>query len=380
MTTFSMNFYPAIIIRIDKTKLMEYPIYKVVIDMEDEVTGLSAVSLVEHPAVERNFLLFKEDRMLFVADDEKQIISGVALLADTPIYRRNERGEYYVVFEKDIIRQLVEKYSKNGLLNSVNLQHNEHTFVNSVIMVESIIIDKERGVCPIEFNDCPDGSWIVSYHVQDKELWNEIKKGDWFRGFSVEITAGLELLETKEVEPKENENKPKKNKMNKLFKLAKTILKLADVVTDKATLIIEGEIEVGKPVFVEVEGEPIEAEDGEYTLEDGRVIVIEGGVIAEIRPVEEEKPVEAEETLEEEVTPEETPENEEIEGYKKRIEELEAEVADKDAKIAELEAEIATLKGTVAEQEEKLKMSVETPLTKKNKVENRENKALKYFS
>lgn len=344
---------------------MNLPIYKIMIDFNDEETGLTAVSLVDYPAVEKDFLLFDRQDMLFTTDDDKQIISGIALLADTPIYRRNERGEYYVVFEKDTIRQLVEKYSKQGLLNNVNLQHQSDTFVNDVYMIESYLIDKQRGICPIEFKDVPDGSWYVSYFVEDKGLWNEIKNGDIFNGFSVEISAHLEM--------NANTNK-ENNSMNKFFKLAKMLLKLGEVKTDKATLIIEGELEVGKPVFVEIEGEPVPAEDGEYTMEDGVVVVVADGAIAEIRPVEE-TPAKEPETIEteEEAPAIETEPNAEVEELKAIIAELEAAIAEKDAKIAELE-------GQIAEQEEKLKMSVETPLKKLGKTTNKENKALKYFS
>lgn len=338
---------------------MNLPIYKIKIDMDDELTGLSAVSLVDYPAVEKDFLLFDKQKMLFTANDEKQIISGIALLADTPIYRRNQYGEFYVVFEKDTIRQLVEKYSKQGLFNSVNLMHQQDAFVDSVYLIESLIIDKNRGICPTEFSDCPDGSWYVSYYVDNKALWDEIKKGEWFNGFSVEISANLEMKSNKE-----------NNNMNKFFKLAKMILKLGEIKTDKETLIIDGEVEVGKPVFVESEDGPIEAPDGEYVAEDGMKIIVEAGIIKEI--IVEEAPVEEViEELEEEVIIEETP-NPEIEEMKRRIAELEAMIAEKDAKIAELEA-------IIAEQDEKLKMSVETPLTKKN-ITNKENKALKYFS
>ena len=332
--------------------------------MDDITTGLTAVSLVDCPAVERDFLLFDKQEMLFKADEDKQIISGIALLADTPIYRRNQNGEFYVVFEKDTIRQLVEKYSKQGLFNSVNLMHQSDSFVNNVYLIESLIIDKERGICPTEFSDCPDGSWYVSYYVDNKELWNEIKNGEWFNGFSVEITANLEM--------NKNTNKNKFD-MNKMLKLAKMLLKMAEIKTDKAVLIIQGDLEVGKPALVDVEGELLPAEDGTYITEDGATITIVEGVIAEI--VEAETP--AEEPVEEpmEETPAEEPveePNAEVEELKKKIEELEATIAEKDATIAELE-------GKIAEQEEKLKMSVETPLTKKNKMENKENKALKYF-
>lgn len=333
--------------------------------MEDTTTGLTAVSLVDFPAVEKDFLLFDKQEMLFTANEEKQIISGIALLADTPIYRRNQNGEFYVVFEKETIRQLVEKYSKQGLFNSVNLMHQSDTFVNNVYLIESLIIDKQRGICPKEFTDCPDGSWYVSYYVDNKDLWNEIKNGEWFNGFSVEITANLEL--------NKNTNKAE-YEMNKFFRLAKMLMEFTEIKTDKETLIINGDLEVGKTVAVETEEGPIEAADGEYTAEDGTIIIVEAGVIVEIKPVDEtpaEEP-KKEEEMEDETPAEETP-NAEVEELKAKVAELEAIIAEKDATIAELEAK-------VAEQEEKLKMSVETPLTKKNKAVNKENKALKYFA
>ena len=348
---------------------MNLPVYKIKIDMDDTTTGLSAVSLVDCPAVERDFLLFDKAEMLFKADDEKQIISGIALLADTPIYRRNQNGEFYVVFEKDTIRQLVEKYSKNGLFNSVNLQHQSDKSVNNVYLIESLIIDKERGICPNEFSDVPNGSWYVSYYVENESLWNEIKNGDWFNGFSVEITAGLEM------------NKHKNNTefdMNKFFKLAKMLLKLGEIKTDKETLIIEGDIEVGKPALIAVEEELEPAPDGEYVAEDGTVIIVAEGVITEIKPVEE-TPTEETIEAEEETPTEETP-NAEIDELNAKIAELESKIAELEATIAEKDAEIESLKATIGEQEEKLKMSVETPLTKKNKIINKENKALKYFN
>lgn len=344
---------------------MELPVYKIKIDMNDDTTGLTAVSLVDFPAVEKDFLLFDEQHMLFSADDDKQIISGIALLADTPIYRRNEHGEFFVVFEKETVRQLVEKYSKQGLLNVVNLQHRSDTFVSGVYMIESYLIDKQRGICPVEFQDVKDGSWFVSYYVEDKNLWNEIKNGDIFNGFSVEISAHLEM--------RKMESNNQKDSMNKFFKLAKMLLKLGEVKTDKETLIVEGELEVGKPVVIETEEGPVPAADGEYTAEDGTVIVVVEGAITEIRPVEEEKPKEQSEQLEEEEKPVEEEKTAEIDELKAEIERLNGVIAEKDA-------EIETLKAQIAEQEEKLKMSVETPLTKQNKIVNKENKALKYFS
>lgn len=156
---------------------------------EDDNTGLDAISLVSTPAVEIDFLCFeKEDsvEISFSANEDKHIISGIALRADFPIYRRNGDYEYYVVFTKEIIRKIVNKYAKNGLFNSVNLQHNDLNFTNKAIMIESYIIDKERGICPTEFSDIEDGSWYVSFHIEDETLWKEIKDGKELKAFSVQ--------------------------------------------------------------------------------------------------------------------------------------------------------------------------------------------------
>ena len=161
---------------------------------EDDNTGLDAISLVSTPAVEIDFLCFEKDgskEISFSANEDKHIISGIALRADFPIYRRNGDYEYYVVFTKEIIRKIVNKYAKNGLFNSVNLQHNDLNFTNKAIMIESYIIDKERGICPTEFSDIEDGSWYVSFHIEDEMLWKEIKDGNILKGFSVQGVFNL---------------------------------------------------------------------------------------------------------------------------------------------------------------------------------------------
>lgn len=342
---------------------MNIPIYKIVINEFDE-SGCTTISLVENPAVELPFLCFdKQEKINLAVDDEKRIISGIAMLADTPIYRCSpSRGEHYIVFTKETVLKMVEKYAKNGLYNLVNLQHQEDTYVTGIHMIESLIIDKERGICPAEFSDVADGSWYVSFHVENDDLWEAIKTSGLLNGFSIELLSDLELME-KQIN--------KDNDMNKFFRLAKMIMKFTEIKTDKETLIIEGELEVGKTVVIETEEGPVEAADGEYTLEDGTVIVIEGAVITEIRGVDEPEVKEVIEPLAEEEKVVDEPENTENDELKARIAELEAIIAERDARIAELEAELV-------EKDEKLKMSVETPITKKT-LKNIDNKALKYF-
>ena len=165
----------------------------------------------------------------------------------------------------------------------------------------------------------------------------------------------------------------------KLLRLAKMIMKLAEIETDKGVLIYEGELVEGVEVFIEKEGELVPADDGEYIVEDKTIVVAEGKV-KEI--IEVEKEPEVDETVEvienEDVTVDEKPADNTINDEEKdlRIKELEDLVAEKDAKIAELEAEIEEMKG-------KLQMSADkSPKEKMKEIEEdiKNKPALKYFN
>lgn len=177
------------------------------IDINDNELGLQAISLVDKPAIEQDFLLFSDEHIYFAKDDEKQIISGPALIAEMPIYRRNAKGEeFYVIFNKETIAKLVERYSKNGLFNIVNLQHDHSLFTENAILVESYFIDKERGIAPKEYGSLTDGSWVVSFKIEDKDLWEQIKNGNDLNGFSVEVAGHLvEKFESEKTDTPEDE-------------------------------------------------------------------------------------------------------------------------------------------------------------------------------
>lgn len=159
----------------------------------DQNLGLQAISFVDRPAIETDFLKFKDQKMVFAKDESKHILTGPALIADMPIYRRNfaTGEEYYVVFTKETIAKLVERYSKNNMLNSVNLQHDSESYTTGATLIESYFVDKSRGIAPKEF-DIADGSWICSFKITDDALWEQIVTTDEFNGFSVEVIANLE--------------------------------------------------------------------------------------------------------------------------------------------------------------------------------------------
>lgn len=168
---------------------MTLPIYSLVID--ENINGEAEVNfmaLVDKPAIEKNFQLFKEQTklQLSIQNEDKRIIAGAAMLADTPIYRNDSNGEYYVVFSKETIKQIVEKFFKKGYVQNFNIMHDGGEVVKDVTIFQSFISDSEIGISPMKgYEDAPEGSWFIAAKVDNEEVWNRVKSGE-LRGFSVE--------------------------------------------------------------------------------------------------------------------------------------------------------------------------------------------------
>lgn len=169
-------------------KKLNLPIFNLSFNPEDEESGVYTVSIVDNPAVGFGYQKFNKRKENFnVVSEDKQILSGVILVADTPIYRYNkEIGEHYVMFDKETIRTLMQKFFAKGNHYNSNFNHVEDQKINDVYFYESFMIDKERGINPPKgYEEVPDGSWFGTMKVEDKDTWNKIKEGD-FTGFSVE--------------------------------------------------------------------------------------------------------------------------------------------------------------------------------------------------
>ena len=162
---------------------MKLPLYNIVLG---EADGIEIMSLVEHPAVERDFLAFEKQKqpVKFSLNEEQHIVFGVAIRADFPIYRIDNSGyEYYVIFNKETIKQLRDKFMQEKRTDLVNLEHSKDA--NNIYLIDSFIKDTSKGISPAGFEDIEDGSWFVSYKVDNEQVWNKIKSGE-FRGFSIE--------------------------------------------------------------------------------------------------------------------------------------------------------------------------------------------------
>lgn len=157
------------------------PLLRLTINGDED--GVNIISLVEFPAVERNFIQLSKEVKLSLNDEKRELL-GVALIPDFPIYRRDEQGEYYITFSAEAIRKAAIDFYKKLNVNMADVEHS-HDMENGITYFQSLIIDKENGICPTAFKDLPDGTWIVGCKVDNDAVWNAVKSGE-VKGFSID--------------------------------------------------------------------------------------------------------------------------------------------------------------------------------------------------
>ena len=161
-------------------------IVELILDEEKEESGIEAISIVESPAIESDFVaLSAEEIKLAEVDKDKKILLGALLIPNKPIYRNGDEGEYYIFFSKDTIVKASQMYLKNGYQNKSTLEHAQAlqglTLVESWI-VEDEVMDKSRkyGL------NVPVGTWMGAVKVNNDEIWQEYVKTNKVKGFSIE--------------------------------------------------------------------------------------------------------------------------------------------------------------------------------------------------
>ena len=278
--------------------------------METDACGMLKVSLVDYPAVEKNFLAFdKQEKveLYAVQDEDKQIVRGVLMRANYPIFRKDkELGEYFIIYKPETIREMAEQYLKDGRSSNVNLMHEDGSDVEGVDMVQMFIKDSAAGVNPSGFEEIEDGSLFAEFHVNNSDVWASIKAGT-YKGFSIETLNTIEeenaVISTEKIQDVLDWlNSFSSNNMNVKdqikAKLAAMLGKFGNVTTDKATLTWDGdgELEAGMEVYIlDEDGNRQKPEDGDYTTEDGKIIAVADGIVTEIRDKEAEVAPENEE-------------------------------------------------------------------------------------
>ena len=161
-------------------------IIELILDEEQDDIGVDAISIVENPAIESDFVALKNQEIkLAEVDKEKKILMGALLIPNKPIYRNGGEGEYYIYFSKDTIVKASQMFLQNGKQSNSTLEHNQA--LNGLTLVESWIVeDKAKDKTALYGLDVPVGTWMGSVKVNNDDVWNEYVKTNKVKGFSIE--------------------------------------------------------------------------------------------------------------------------------------------------------------------------------------------------
>ena len=153
---------------------------------DDELTGIEAISVVENPAIEEDFIALKgEEIKLAEVDNEKRILMGALLVPNKPIYRKKGDEEYYIYFSKDTVAKASQLYLMNGNQSKATLEH-QHT-INGLTLVESWLVEDEVHDKSRKYGlNVPVGTWMGAVKVNNDDIWNNFVKTGKVKGFSIE--------------------------------------------------------------------------------------------------------------------------------------------------------------------------------------------------
>lgn len=156
---------------------------------EDDNTGVDIISFVEHPAIEVDFMYFREEKehKFKTVDEDKRIVIGAAMLPNEKIIRYDADDKpYFVYFSEDTVKQCSELFLKRSNHHGTNVDHSD-AVKSGVTVVESWIVTdpKNDKSSALGYKNIPVGAWFVSYKVDNDELWQKVKDGEVL-GFSVE--------------------------------------------------------------------------------------------------------------------------------------------------------------------------------------------------
>jgi len=153
---------------------------------EDQEIGIEAISVVENPAIEEDFIALKSQEFkLAEVDNEKRILMGALLIPNKPIYRRNGEDEYYIYFSKDTVLKASQMYLMQGKQNNSTLEHQYQ--LNGLSLVESWIVEDKVHDKSVKYGmDLPLGTWVGAVKVNNEQIWQEFVKTGKVKGFSIE--------------------------------------------------------------------------------------------------------------------------------------------------------------------------------------------------
>jgi hypothetical protein len=152
-------------------------------DNEDEVF---AISLVESPAIESDFIFFDKEEVMFAAtDNEQQMLIGPILLPEKKILRVDGEGQpYHVYFTKETVKKIAQNYLMKKYTDKATLEHDMS--IKGVHLVESWIKEGKLDKSNAYGLSVPEGTWMGMFKISDPNIWKDYVKTGKVKGFSIE--------------------------------------------------------------------------------------------------------------------------------------------------------------------------------------------------
>ena len=196
-------------------------IIELILDEEQEDSGIEAISIVESPAIESDFVtLNSQEIKLAEVDKEKKILLGALLIPNKPIYRNGDEGDYYIFFSKNTIAKASQMYLRNGYQNNSTLEHEQA--LNGLTLVESWIVADEVQDKSRKYGlNVPIGTWMGAVKVNNDEIWEEYVKTNKVKGFSIEGYFADKM------------ERPKEPVQEDLSKDEKTLIKIKEILNSE---------------------------------------------------------------------------------------------------------------------------------------------------
>ena len=199
-------------------KKVKKRLVELVIDEESERFGVEAISLVEFPAIEENWVFFNKDNFLSLAklDEEKKTLVGAVLIPEKEIPRFDQElnEEYIVYFSKETIKQAQELFMSTLRNNNATFEHKVP--IDGLSVVESWIKEDEKydKSSQFGFENMPVGTWFVKMKISNNdEMWEKVKNKE-VRGFSIEGYFTDKLIEASKKKYKKKKKYTKEDRLN----------------------------------------------------------------------------------------------------------------------------------------------------------------------
>lgn len=172
--------------------------YRMYIDEEDMESGVYAISLVESPAIEENWIYLSKHYKIELAEanNEKRLLIGPVLIPNKEIPRIDPETEeeYDIVFDEGVIEKAAQLYLQRQHNNDSTLEH--AVPVEDVSVVESwIVADPNADKSNAYGLSYPKGTWMVMAKVNNDNIWSDYVKTGKVKGFSLEGLFGHNLVE-----------------------------------------------------------------------------------------------------------------------------------------------------------------------------------------